>query len=364
MSLSFEELADTETERGRAFKNEQRKKRARRLSALAAVTTLILVAAFLYYWTSVRKVDPVINEAASILLQVDAEIDSEAGTPGATNGGKEPGVSQVGQERLAHKRDDATEFSKSFETLDSRIRKPEYRQTEAGQALENWLRVQPEQIKIRRRDPETGELVATVQTQSFFATWAERVAARFTDQKTEVEAVETVAPAGATRSLSTQSSTVKTSANEETDRPETAAATLKPSTREARDIPNASANSNAAELPENTEVRLHLQRDWGGVILVPEGITTSQAHTSNVQLLRIEAHPLNDERLRVWARVKNRSQRPIHAEMGCEFRSRQAEPDRVSFEAVTISPAGVVDVSFDSPRDRVEAYTLMVKRQQ
>lgn len=113
-------------------------------------------------------------------------------------------------------------------------------------------------------------------------------------------------------------------------------------------------------LSEDAEVVF--DRDWGGVVLVPDTAKLAKAYTSNVRLSRVEAHPIDGERLRVWARIQNLTDMSMTAEVGCEFRSSQyTHVDGARFEPMMILAGGFVDVQFVSPQDRVESYTVMVK---
>ena len=58
-------------------------------------------------------------------------------------------------------------------------------------------------------------------------------------------------------------------------------------------------------------------RDWTGLVLVPISTSLSKAYTSEVRLLRIEAHPLNDGRVRVWTRIHNISERTLPGQVAC-----------------------------------------------
>jgi len=114
-------------------------------------------------------------------------------------------------------------------------------------------------------------------------------------------------------------------------------------------------------IPENVEVVF--ERDWSGVVLVPDLMKLAKAYTSDVRLARIEAHPIDGERLRVWARIQNITDAPMNVEIGCEFRSGQySMSDRAQFEATLIPAGGFVEKQFVSTQDRVASYTLMVKR--
>lgn len=111
------------------------------------------------------------------------------------------------------------------------------------------------------------------------------------------------------------------------------------------------------------DVEIVFERDWGGVVLVPDLMKLAKAYTSDVRLDRIEAHPIDGEHLRVWARIQNVTTDAMNAEIGCEFRFAQnGSGGRAQFESIRIPPGGFVEKQFVSPQDRVASYTLMVKR--
>lgn len=111
------------------------------------------------------------------------------------------------------------------------------------------------------------------------------------------------------------------------------------------------------------DVEIVFERDWGGVVLVPDRMKLAKAYTSDVRLARIEAHPIDGEHLRVWARIQNVTADAMSAEIGCEFRFAQnGSGGRAQFESIRIPPGGFVEKQFVSPQDRVASYTLMVKR--
>ncbi|TVP78994.1 MAG: hypothetical protein EA353_07335 [Puniceicoccaceae bacterium] len=101
--------------------------------------------------------------------------------------------------------------------------------------------------------------------------------------------------------------------------------------------------------------------DWGGMVLVPVDHVLAKAYNSDVRILRIEAHPIDGDHIRVWARIQNQTNRSLQTEIGCEFRSPDAI-ERPNFTAVTLAPLEVVDTYFVSENPRVHAYTILVKR--
>jgi hypothetical protein len=105
-----------------------------------------------------------------------------------------------------------------------------------------------------------------------------------------------------------------------------------------------------------------LVRDWTGLVLVPISTSLSTAHTSAVRLLKIEAHPLNDGRVRVWVRVQNIGRRPLSSEVACAFRMRQEGPvSSPYFYELTVPARDYRDVFFVSPEGQLSTYTVLVR---
>lgn len=103
-------------------------------------------------------------------------------------------------------------------------------------------------------------------------------------------------------------------------------------------------------------------RDWTGLVLVPISTSLSTAHTSAVRLLKIEAHPLNDGRVRVWVRVQNIGRRPLSSEVACAFRMRQEGPvSSPYFYELTVPARDYRDVFFVSPEGQLSTYTVLVR---
>lgn len=103
------------------------------------------------------------------------------------------------------------------------------------------------------------------------------------------------------------------------------------------------------------------EKDWQGMVLVPDEAQMSKAYSSDVSLVRIEAHPLNNNRLRVWARVRNETPRLLKARVACNFNSTSEESEKTDFVYVEIPRSQAVDVYFVSPVPMVKAYTILVK---
>jgi hypothetical protein len=86
------------------------------------------------------------------------------------------------------------------------------------------------------------------------------------------------------------------------------------------------------------------------------------AHTSKVRIPRIEAHPLDDGNVRIWARIQNPSSRSIEVGVACTFRfAGQIAGVSRGFLEVIIPPSGYYDADFLSPRAGVETYTILVR---
>lgn len=115
------------------------------------------------------------------------------------------------------------------------------------------------------------------------------------------------------------------------------------------------AEGNAFELVE---------RDWTGLVLQPLNAALSKAHTITVRIVRIEAHPLSDGRVRVWLRVKNIGSRELAFGIACAFRmgGSLTEPSP-RFYDLTVPSEGLSDVFFVSPAGQaLQSYTVLVRR--
>jgi hypothetical protein len=106
-------------------------------------------------------------------------------------------------------------------------------------------------------------------------------------------------------------------------------------------------------------------RDWTGLVLVPISTSLSKAYTSEVRLLRIEAHPLNDGRVRVWTRIHNIGNRTLPGQVACRFSMRN-QPTATSpyFYELLVPPQGFRDVFFISPDGDLMAYTVLVRSEE
>ncbi len=105
-----------------------------------------------------------------------------------------------------------------------------------------------------------------------------------------------------------------------------------------------------------------IERDWTGIVLVPVETALSKAYTSSVRLLRVEAHPLTDGRIRVWARVQNISGETLSAEIACAFRATDpAYTPSPYFYELKVPGNTVRDVFFVSPEAELLSYTTLVR---
>ena len=106
-----------------------------------------------------------------------------------------------------------------------------------------------------------------------------------------------------------------------------------------------------------------VMRDWTGVVLVPLDTSISRANTVLVDIDRIEAHPLENGQVRIWARIRNVSSDGLSSEVACSFRTAEnPEPDRPVFYKLTIPHNDYRDVFFVSPEGKnLNSYTVLVR---
>lgn len=103
-------------------------------------------------------------------------------------------------------------------------------------------------------------------------------------------------------------------------------------------------------------------RTWRGAVLVPKNMLLATAHTTLVRIPRIEAHPLADGNVRIWARILNPSSDPLAVGVACTFRfAGQTAGVSRGFLEIVIPPGGYYDADFLSPHSGVETYTILVK---
>jgi hypothetical protein len=109
-----------------------------------------------------------------------------------------------------------------------------------------------------------------------------------------------------------------------------------------------------------TDLVMH---DWTGIVLVPLDTSVSRAHTVLVAIDRIEAHPLDNGQVRIWARIRNLTGGPLPSEVACSFRTAESsEPERPVFYKLAIPHGDYRDVFFVSPEGRnLNSYTVLVR---
>ena len=104
------------------------------------------------------------------------------------------------------------------------------------------------------------------------------------------------------------------------------------------------------------------EHDWDGLVLVPDMSMMSKAYSSSVSLPRIEAHPLQDGRIRVWARIQNESAGSLRIQVGCAFRIEGSlDFQQSGTQFFTLAKGTYQDVMFNSPSEGVLSYTVLVK---
>jgi len=143
-----------------------------------------------------------------------------------------------------------------------------------------------------------------------------------------------------------------------------AAAVAATATVSAKEVTVAPADIPVAGLTADGQSTELVMRDWTGIVLVPLEVSSSSAHTIQVLLEHMEAHPLKDGSVRVWLRVRNRLDKPIHTEVGCSFRTHERpNADAAVFYSLDLEPHGFRDVFFLSPKDRqnLNNYTVLVR---
>lgn len=103
-------------------------------------------------------------------------------------------------------------------------------------------------------------------------------------------------------------------------------------------------------------------RNWTGAVLVPDLKVVSKAYTDLVTLARVEAHPIDDGRIRVWARVQNLTDEPLLLQQDCTFRMAGSPGlEKPFFESLELPAADFRDVMFESDTKGVVAYTILVR---
>ena len=105
-----------------------------------------------------------------------------------------------------------------------------------------------------------------------------------------------------------------------------------------------------------------IERDWTGLVLVPINKSLSKAYTSEVRLLKVEAHPLQDGRVRVWIRMQNIGKKQLPSEIACTFSMRgDSHPMSPNFYELEIPSREFRDVFFVSPAGELITYTVLIR---
>lgn len=105
-----------------------------------------------------------------------------------------------------------------------------------------------------------------------------------------------------------------------------------------------------------------VERDWTGLVLVPLNTSLSKAHTSAVRLMKVEAHPLSDGRVRIWIRVRNIGNKSLPTEIACIFKMEgENTPESPYFYELDVPGQAYRDVFFVSPSGRLNTYTVLVR---
>jgi len=105
-----------------------------------------------------------------------------------------------------------------------------------------------------------------------------------------------------------------------------------------------------------------IERDWTGLVLVPISTSLAKAYTSEVRLLKIEAHPLNDGRVRIWTRIQNIGNRTLPGQVACQFKMKNMPtPTSPYFYELQVPAHGHRDVFFISPDGALSSYTVLVR---
>ena len=126
---------------------------------------------------------------------------------------------------------------------------------------------------------------------------------------------------------------------------------------------NPDAKPTPAVVPKDVNNQPHqIFRNWSGAVLVPDRKIVSKAYTDFVSLARVEAHPIDDGRIRVWARVQNLTDEPLLLQQDCTFRVVDSTGmEKAYFESLDLPAADFRDVMFESKTAGVVAYTILVR---
>jgi hypothetical protein len=319
---------------------------------------LLLLVAFCggLYWVYDKYfalAEPEITPAAELLIVREDEVP-------------EPGV-------LPHSIDSATEFPESLDTLNKKIRKPEVRETEEGrksiglvigetttetsldggasfsQSIEDPIEMAVRDDSLPSVVESASDTIKSQDAPSINADSSDEMPSEVADSadaemgKSEapqeevileaVIEVDSVGVSSVPSSLSTPGST--------------------------QDV---QSEASQADLEDLTFQVPDTTRDWGGLILVPDSVQLSRAFSTTVSLARIEAHPLEDGRLRVWTRIVNETDESLRVRVSCSFSGMRGQMSGVNQEQLTLPYGASIDTTFISPFNDVKGYTILVKR--
>ena len=105
-----------------------------------------------------------------------------------------------------------------------------------------------------------------------------------------------------------------------------------------------------------------IERDWTGLVLVPINKSLSKAYTTSVRLLKVEAHPLKDGRIRVWIRMQNIGAKQLPSEIACTFSMKgDTQPMSPNFYELEVPSREYRDVFFVSPIGELNNYTVLIR---
>jgi hypothetical protein len=105
-----------------------------------------------------------------------------------------------------------------------------------------------------------------------------------------------------------------------------------------------------------------IERDWTGLVLVPINKSLSKAYTTSVRLLKVEAHPLKDGRIRVWIRMQNIGHKQLPSEIACTFSMKDdTHPMSPNFYELEVPSREYRDVFFVSPVGELNTYTVLIR---
>ncbi len=102
--------------------------------------------------------------------------------------------------------------------------------------------------------------------------------------------------------------------------------------------------------------------DWTGLVLKPESAIVSKGYNTAVSIPRIEAHPLRDDRIRVWSRIQNETEESLKVDVACFFQYEgMTEQARPVFTPIDVPSNSFRDINFVSETSGVESYTILVR---